>query len=429
MMRAIMIKHILLLLLSILALPHTAAAQEVLPTPQSCPAEVRVAARCFTGRDSAGAFYWIAIPQQWNQVLVMHAHGGPAEPGAPKLKRSEEDLQRWALMTNLGFAWAGSTYRRGGYGVTMAAEDTERLRQIFVRHFGQPRRTLLHGQSYGAGVAAKAAELYATVDGQRGPYDAVLLTSGVVGGGVLAYQFRYELRLAYQRVCQNHPLPSETQYPLWLGLPLDSTLKREELARRVQECTGLGKPVAQRSDSQKANLSAIAQAVRIEENSLLGHLNWATWMFQDLVQRQLGGRNPFSPDADAQAVAELDRDSAPTGRVNVPVLSLHAIDDPTAFVELDSAYRAAFENAGTAGLLLQTFSAENQHSYLGETEYVTLLEALLAWIDKGSKPTAQSISQRCKELEASHGATCQFRPGYQVQPLAQRAAVRPALRP
>eukprot|EP01036_Dinobryon_divergens_P057610 gene57610-76899_t len=49
----------------------------------------------------------------------------------------------------------------GGFGVTMAAEDTERARQYFVQHFGQPRRTLLHGQSYGGGVASKAAELYA----------------------------------------------------------------------------------------------------------------------------------------------------------------------------------------------------------------------------------------------------------------------------
>jgi pimeloyl-ACP methyl ester carboxylesterase len=70
-----------------------------------------------------------------------------------------------------GYAWAGSTYRRGGYGITMAAEDTERLRTIFVQHFGPARRTILHGQSYGGGVASKAAELYATVDGRPGPYD------------------------------------------------------------------------------------------------------------------------------------------------------------------------------------------------------------------------------------------------------------------
>jgi len=141
-------------------LPAQAARVEG-PRAATCPAPVPEGARCYTGADGTGALYWIAIPRDWNRgVLVMHAHGGP-ETGPPKLERSEEDLKRWAVTVKAGYAWAGSTYRRGGYGVTMAAEDTERLRQLFVRHFGEPRRTLLHGQSYGAGVAAKAAELYA----------------------------------------------------------------------------------------------------------------------------------------------------------------------------------------------------------------------------------------------------------------------------
>jgi hypothetical protein len=132
------------------------------PSPRPARRRCPDTARCYTGGDGTGALYWIAIPKDWNRgVLVMHAHGGP-ETGPPKLERSAEDLKRWAVTVKAGYAWAGSTYRRGGYGVTMAAEDTERLRQIFVRHFGQPRRTLLHGQSYGAGVAAKAAELVCT---------------------------------------------------------------------------------------------------------------------------------------------------------------------------------------------------------------------------------------------------------------------------
>jgi pimeloyl-ACP methyl ester carboxylesterase len=404
--------------------PGAARAADDAPQVRPCPRDVQVPATCYSGQDGAGAFYWIAIPKQWNKVLVMHTHGGPADAGPAKAQRSEEDLQRWALMPNLGFAWAGSTYRRGGYGVNMAAQDTERLRQIFVSHFGQPRRTVLHGQSYGGGVAAKTAELYATVDQQRGPYDGVLLTNGVLGGGVLAYQFRADLRQAYQNVCHNHPLPTEPPYPLWTGLPLDSTLTRAELARRVQACTGLGLPMAERSEVQKANLATIARAGKIRPSALLSHLTWATWLFQDLVQRQLNGRNPFQPDADAQAVAALDRDSAPTGQVNVPVLTVHAIDDPTAFVELESVYRAALEKAGTAGQLVQTFTAEDEHSYLNDTEYAALMVSLLDWLDNGNKPTPQAVAARCKALEPTHGASCQFRPDYQVLPLAERVGVR-----
>ena len=190
------------------------------PKPAACPSPVPESARCYTGEDGAGSFYWIAIPKDWakdaGRVLVMHAHGGP-ETGPPKLERSEEDLKRWAVTVKAGYAWAASTYRRGGYGVTMAAEDTERLRRIFVRHFGQPHRTLLHGQSYGAGVAAKAAELYAPAGGAKSPYDGLLLTSGVLGGGNSAYDFRLDLRVVYQYVCRNHPRPDEPQYPLWMA--------------------------------------------------------------------------------------------------------------------------------------------------------------------------------------------------------------------
>ena len=240
------------------------------PKAAACPAPVPEAAHCYTGEDGTGALYWIAIPGGWvkdpNRVLVMHAHGGP-ETGPPKLERSEEDLKRWAVTVKAGYAWAGSTYRRGGYGVTMSAEDTERLRQIFVRHFGQPHRTLLHGQSYGGGVAAKAAELYAPAGGAKSPYDGLLLTSGVIGGGNNNYDFRLDLRVVYQYVCHNHPKPDEPQYPLWMGLPLDSKLTRADLAARVKECTGVGLPAAQRTPEQAARLKTILSVVKIQERT------------------------------------------------------------------------------------------------------------------------------------------------------------------
>ena len=320
------------------------------PQPRACPKEVPAASQCFTAADPLGGFYWMALPGGWNKdsgVLVVHAHGGPADTGPAKFERGEEDLSRWAITVRAGYAWVGHTYRRGGFGVTMAAEDTERARQYFVQHFGQPRRTLLHGQSYGGAVASKAAELYATVDGPagkvRGPYDAVLLTSGVLGGGTRAYDFRLDLRAVYQYVCKNHPRADEPQYPLWQGLPADSKLTRAELAARVDECTGVRKPAAQRTDTQKANLATIVNVIRIQERSLMGHLNWATWLFRDVTQLRLSNRNPFgnanvayrgsSNDAalnagvvryaaDPTAVAELAKDSDPQGAVNVPVLTL-----------------------------------------------------------------------------------------------------------
>lgn len=427
--------------------PAQARGVDTAPRTATCPEAVPAGTRCYTGADGAGAFYWIAIPEGWRAregVLVMHAHGGP-ETGPPALSRSEEDLKRWAITVRTGHAWAGSTYRRGGYGVTMAAEDTERLRRIVVRHFGQPRRTLLHGQSYGAGVAAKAAELYAPAGGAKAPYDGLMLTNGVLGGGNTAYDFRLDLRVVYQAVCRNHPKPEEPQYPLWQGLPMASTLTRKELAERVRSCTGIGLPAAQRTPDQAAHLKTILGAVKIPERSLQGHLNWATWLFQDLTQQRLHNRNPFGNTgvdygdaalnsqvaryaADPQAQGALAADSRPTGRTALPTLALHAIDDPTAFVELEDAYRRIREAAGTADLLVQNFSTEREHSYLSDTEYAAMFEALLAWVDRGDKPTPQALAQRCAALAARFDQDgrngCHLKPGWQPPPLESRVPPR-----
>ncbi|CAA2102783.1 hypothetical protein VVAX_01929 [Variovorax paradoxus] len=428
---------------------QAAPGAQAAPRAAACPSPVPEAARCYTGEDGTGALYWIAIPKDWNHgVLVMHAHGGP-ETGPPKLERSEEDLKRWAVTVKAGYAWAGSTYRRGGYGVTMAAEDTERLRQIFVRYFGQPRRTLLHGQSYGGGVAAKAAELYAPAGSAKSPYDGLMLTSGVIGGGNSNYDFRLDLRVVYQYVCRNHPRPDEPQYPLWMGLPLDSKLTRADLAARVKACTGVGLPAAQRTPEQAAHLKTILSVVKIQERSLVGHLAWGTWLFQDLVQKRLGGRNPFgnigvvysgSADdaalnagvlryaADPQAKGALAADSQPTGRTALPTVGLHAIDDPTAFVELENSYRRIRDAAGTGDLLVQSFSTEREHSYLSDSEYPALFAALLDWIDKGEKPTPEGFAQRCTTLMPTYDTDgkngCHFKPGWQPPALESRVPSR-----
>jgi hypothetical protein len=96
----------------------------------------------------------IAMPTGWNRKLVVHAHGGP-RTGEPEAADPLEDLDRFSVMVRAGYAWVGSTYRRGGYGVRMAAEDADNSRKAFWSLFGRPERTILHGQSWGGNVAAR----------------------------------------------------------------------------------------------------------------------------------------------------------------------------------------------------------------------------------------------------------------------------------
>ena len=396
-----------------------ATAPRTIVCPQAAPSD----ARCYAAVTPAGAHVMAILPAGWQSaqgVAVMHAHGGPGL-GKASIKRVEEDATRWAIMPASGYAWAGTSYRRGGYGVTMAADDMEDLRQWFVQQFGQPRRMVLHGQSYGGGVASVAAERYGSqpIGGGRTAFDGVLLTSGVLGGGVDAYTMRLDLRAIYQYYCHNHPLPTEPQYPLWQGLPEGATLDRAELERRVHDCTGNNKPAAERSPAQAQRLQAILKAIPVTEKSLTGHLTWGTFLFRDLTQKRLGNRNPFDNSrthyqgldadseaqlnakvlrysADPQAVGQLLADSRPTGRTQLPTVTLRGIGDPTAFVELAHSYQQIREAAGTADTLVQAYTSERGHSYLSDPEYRAAMAALLDWVDKGTKPTPQAMADRCQ---------------------------------
>jgi hypothetical protein len=415
------------------------AADEPAPQALACPEGVPATTRCLGGRDRAGAFYLIAMPAAWNGHLVVHAHGGPFL-GDPTARRIEEDLKRWSIVPRAGYAWAGSSFRQGGVAVRAAAEDTERVRGIFVRHVAKPKLTLLHGQSWGAGVAAKGAEMFTA----GRPYDGVLLTSGVLAGGSRAYDFRLDLRVIYQHLCRNHPRPDEPQYPLWMGLPDGSTLTSAELAQRADECLGLRRPAAQRSPEQALRLKTIVDVLRIPERSVQGHLTWATFHFQDIARRS-GGQSVFgnvdaryrgSPDdaalnvavaryaADPQALARFADDTDPTGRIPVPVLTVHAIHDPIAFVEMQHTFAATLAAAGRADALVQTFSDDSEHSYLSDATYVALLDALRAWVQSAAKPTPQSVSEGCAAARAAFPSTCRIVPDYRASPLDSRVTPR-----
>ena len=424
----------------LLLAPLAAFAQ----TAATCPAAVRTPASCYTGTADDGATYWIAIPKNWNHVLVVHAHGGPR---LTPIKRDSElpDLKRFAVIVNEGYAFAASAYRRPGYGVRMAAEDTENLRRLFVSKFGKPQQTILHGQSWGGNVAAKAIEIYGVNQDGSHNYDGVMLTSGVIAGGTRAYLHRLDLRVVYEYYCHNHPRPDEEQYPLWMGLPADSTMTKKELAARVNECTGVQLPAAQRSPQQKKNLANILGVIPVPERTLISHMSWSTFMFRDLTERFLGGRNPFTNahvvyhgssddaalnrgvaryDADPAAVADLAYDADMFGKLPVPVITMHAIDDPTALVEYESAYKQVVDQAGKGTLLLQNFTDEHEHSKEADPEYPALLAELREWIATGKKPTTRDVAATCEKYAQHLKGGCHFEPDYHPKPLFERVFPR-----
>lgn len=398
--------------------PEGAAAQD------SCPAPLTETATCTTAEDSSGAFYTIAMPDEWNGSLVVYAHGGPS----PSLDAEStiEDLEEWAVMVDQGFAWVGSSYHRGGFGVRSAAGDVERSRELFTEQFGQPDRTYLHGQSWGGNVAAKTAESYPAA------YDGLLLTNGNIAGATRGYDHRVDLRAVAQYYCNNLPLNTEEPYPVWQGLPRDSALTPEDVSARLAECVGTENA---RTAVQQRNLDDILGVTGIPEQALETHFLYATFLFQDIVTR-LDGRNPFSNDdvvyagshddaalnagverftADPSAVRDLSYDSDLTGEIEIPVLTLHAIHDPSVFVEHESAFYATMEAAGNADRLIQTFTTESKHNELSAAQYAASILALDSWVRSGTPARPSDIAESCARLDERYESGCfydlEFKPG------------------
>ena len=388
-----------------------------------CPASTGRGTRCVAGQDENGAWFVAAVPANWNRRLIVHSHGGP-RTGTPEADDELEDLDRFSVMVRHGYGWIGSTYRRGGYGVRMAAEDTDNARKIFWSLYGRPERTLLHGQSWGGNVAAKASELYVGNAQDGWNYDGVLITNGIVSGGTRAYGFRADLRAVYQYYCANHPAHNEPQYPVWQGLPLNSQMTRAELRRRIETCTGVDKPAGRRTPEQAARLRDILAVTGVEEAELVSHMSWATFLFQDMVMRRLDGRNPFdnsqtvytgsSDDAalnagverftaDPEGVALLAHDADLTGQIARPTLTLHALHDPTVSYGVEALYAATVETAGRSQWLVQVATDEAEHSKLSDASYMTALDVLEGWIDPGVKPDPAGFQRRCEALWSRQG--------------------------
>ena len=403
------------------------------------------AVTCWRGRDDNGAHILVARPADWNGRLVVHIHGGPrmAPPGP---RTSDEDLVRFAEFVADGWAFAATSRRRAGFGVTRAAEDAESARRAAVAQLGPPRLTVLHGQSFGGAIAARAIETLNDPgpDGSR-PFDAALLTSVVLAGPSRAYDMRVDLRAAFQAVCGTHPAPHEVQYPVTLGLAPGQAMPREEVIERFLVCTGADLPPESRNPDQARALADMAAASRIPEAALAGHLWWATQVFADIARNLTLGRSAFgnqhvryagtSDDAafnarvpriapDPEAAQRIAADGDPTGRVAIPVLTVHGIGDQVVFVEHQAAYRATLERAGTEGRLAQVFVDEAEHAKLSPVLYPVALDLLAAWAEGGPRVTPESFRARCETVLAAWPGECRVVVDYVPQPWEQRVNPR-----
>jgi hypothetical protein len=435
-----------LAVLTFIVMNISAVAQDAIKAPlpdlTPCASVISEVATCYGGKHASGAYLTAAMPKDWNGHLVVFAHGGPSVV-PPTATYSQADLAKYSIAVKLGYAWVASTYRREGYGVQMAAEDTEDARRFFIDNVARPKRTIFHGASWGGLVGAKLLETYARTSDGSVNYDGALFNSGFLAGSVLGYEFRADLRVVYQYYCKNLPRPEEPEYLLLGGIPADSKLTMKALETTIDECTGVLRPASARSELQKENLANILKVMRFPELFLVRHMQAATFLFREITQRTTGGRSAFSNSAvrylgssddealnrgvarftaDPEAVAALKLDGEPTGTLRVPVLSIHSINDPQVAVEVQSVYREKIDSAENSDRLVQAYTDEKAHTAQSAPELAAALDSVLQWIETGVKPTAVTIADTCKSMQKRFDGRCSYDPEFKPASYSTRYA-------
>ncbi|WP_421818824.1 alpha/beta hydrolase family protein [Flectobacillus sp.] len=105
-----------------------------------------------------GARYRILFPPNWKGKLVMYAHGYEFMGTKPLQSQNPEFIGRMSPFLSRGFAVAASDYQYQGFALPQGVDDTESLRQYFVKQYGKPDSTFMVGHSMGGGITVATIE-------------------------------------------------------------------------------------------------------------------------------------------------------------------------------------------------------------------------------------------------------------------------------
>ena len=335
----------------------------------------------------AGGRYLIEVPAGWNGGLVIFAHGYGGAEHTPLASH---------LAAN-GYAWAASSFRSVGYRPDWFLVDTLQLRDLFIREVGRPRWTIIHGQSMGGHVAISSLELH------PGVYQGALIECGVTDGVTVA-----DLFLAYQAAAE-----------YFAGSPLLDDMARPDLADRINELwlPALGEPghytlQGRRFDSVVKHLFGgdlplrlqglrqryVPNMILFRRTQTLGragstlHIRYridpGLGVDEDELNRKI---RRFAPAAGARSRETAPVFAEPTGRITVPVLTIHETGDARAPFSLEQAYRRRTLAAGTSHLLVQRAVRWPGHCGFDGDVREQAFDDLVAWIERGVKPDGDDV--------------------------------------
>lgn len=357
------------------------------------------------GKQQSGAIYRICLPSpgKANGDLVVFAHGyvdAFTPVGIP-----EDQLQLGdgtsipALVNDLGFAFATTSYSRNGLAVVEGIADLVDLVNIYKTTVGIPKHVYLVGASEGGVITAKSIEMFPQV------YSGGVAACGPVGDFPSQIDYLGDFRVIfdyfYPGVLPGDPIA----VPQYLIDNWDKTY-----VPAIKNALAADKAKALRFINT-ANIPIFSNPVNLEDAVL--SVAWYQIFGTNDARSQLSGQ-PFENknrlysgssndgllnilvrrySADSKAIETQKKNYQTTGMLTRPLITLHTLGDPIIPYWHETLYRKKVESAGRASLHINIPVLRYGHCSFNVGEVLTSFLLLLLKVGVEDVRSAQSHLQ------------------------------------
>ncbi|SDS10199.1 hypothetical protein SAMN05216421_0908 [Halopseudomonas xinjiangensis] len=380
----------------------------------------------FTGVNQ-GAAYQVEVPQNWNGMLVMYAHGYRGT-GSALTVGPPAALRPWLLEN--GYAWAASSYSKNYYDVRVGVEDTNALALAFSSITGQaePAKIYITGHSMGGHVAAAAveAETLATANNPV-RYAGSVPMCGVTGD---TYEFEYLANFTF--AAQHLAGLGPTSYPatdfqaklpqiqtkLWTAYPFVPNEQGLKLENIVRDLSGGERPIFAEGFRSFLQFTVMStgggdgringilakpltgnQGVRYNVDGQDGQSKEER-EFNKSILRVIG-----HPPANGMRDDGLRWIPVVNGDFDVPVVSIHTLGDLYVPFKHMQIHRERAEASGSDDLLVQRAIRAPSHCDFSAEEQVQAFVDMINWEQNGIKPAGDEVLDAKVVADPDYGCT------------------------
>lgn len=383
-----------------------------------------------------GALYRIEVPANWNGKLVMYAHGFRGTTAT--LTVSDPSIRRYLIQQ--GYAWGASSYSRNYYDVRAGVEDTNALalafNQIAARNgrtLAAPSRIYITGHSMGGHIAGAAVEAETAATARnKVTYAGAVPMCGVMGDTELFNQFA-AMQMAAQGIAGVPAYPSNrfadirtlvtsnlfSSFPGIVGAanaPITPTANGQRYLSVVKNLTGGERPMftqgiafggsfpsAYGTFGSDGTIDGILTANVLDTTGITFRIDGDT-----AGSAALNAAVPkITPTPNANGLRRDGLRWIPkvNGEIKVPVVSIHTLGDLFVPFSMQQVYKQRVDAKGNGQWLVQRAIRGASHCDFSVAEQVEAFQAMVDWVEKGTKPAGDDVLTPATVAAPTYGCT------------------------